>query len=44
MPVHKFRSIDDMNRAMALKTYPRGVFKFRTMEEAQRAREQSERT
>lgn len=63
MPVHKFRSIDDMNLApvlvvgpsgfarflrhcarywaMAPKTYPRGVFKFRTIEEAQQAREQS---
>lgn len=65
MPVHKFRSIDEMNRApllvagqsgfarflrhcarywsMAPKTFPRGVFKFRTIEEAQRARQLSEK-
>ena len=61
MPVQKFGTIEEMNRAPALqgprsdfdrflrhcarywaiapKTYPRGVFKFRTIEEAQRARE-----
>ena len=60
MPVQKFRSIEDMNRAptppfrqpdferflrhcarywaIAPKTYPRGVFKFRTIDEAQKAR------
>jgi hypothetical protein len=60
MPVQKFRSIEDMNRApvprcrvpdierflrhcarywaIAPKVYPRGVFKFRTIEEAQKAR------
>ena len=61
MPVQKFRSIEDMNkalliyppgaesfkrflrlcaryRAIAPKHYPRGVFKFRTIEEAQKAR------
>jgi len=60
MPVQKFRSIEDMNRAPVLespgshferflrqcarywaiapKKYPRGVFKFRTIEEAQEAR------
>lgn len=57
MPVQKFRSIEDMNRApvlaapeadfdrflrhcarywaMAPKTYPRGVFRFRRIEDAQ---------
>lgn len=62
MPVQKFRSIEEMNRAqvpesrksdfesflrhcarywaIAPKDYPRGVFKFRTIEEAQEAREQ----
>ena len=61
MPVQKFRSIEEMNkaplpesreppferflrhcarwRAIAPKHYPRGVFKFRTIEEAQKARE-----
>jgi hypothetical protein len=61
MPVQKFRSIEEMNRAVvpsseepdferflrhcarwwaiAPKHYPRGVFKFRTIEEAQKARE-----
>lgn len=61
MPVQKFRSIEEMNkaavppsqlsdferflrlcaryRALAPKHYPRGVFKFRSIEEAQRARE-----
>lgn len=60
MPVQKFRSIDEMNKAPVLesrlphferflrhcarywaispKRYPRGVFKFRTLEEAQEAR------
>jgi hypothetical protein len=60
MPVQKFRSIDEMNRApvvatagsvvdrffrhcarywkLAARTYPRGVFRFRTIEEAQAAR------
>jgi hypothetical protein len=61
MPVQKFRSIDEMNRAteparrgqadverflrhcarfwrIAPRTYPRGVFAFRTIEEAQLAR------
>lgn len=60
MPVQKFRSIDEMNRAsvarlhpspfeaflrhcaryraLARKAHPRGVFKFRTLEEAQAAR------
>jgi hypothetical protein len=58
VPVQKFRSIEEMNRApvvrepdferflrhcaryrlIAPKTYPRGVFKFRSLEEAQRAR------
>jgi hypothetical protein len=58
MPVQKFRSIDEMNRAspsesgsdfdrflrhcarywaMSPKMYPRGVFKFRSIEDAQRA-------
>ena len=61
MPVQKFRSIEDMNRApvprcrvpdverflrhcarcwaIAPKVYPQGVFKFRTIEEAQKARD-----
>ena len=61
MPVQKFRSIEEMNKAVpptrdeehferflrlcarwwaiAPKQYPRGVFKFRTIEEAQKARE-----
>jgi hypothetical protein len=61
MPVQKFRSIEEMNKAplrpparsdferflrhcarywvIAPKTYPRGVFKFRTIEDAQAARE-----
>ena len=60
MPVQKFRSIEEMNKAPVLespeesferflrhcarywaiapKRYPRGVFKFRTIEEAQAAR------
>ena len=60
MTVQKFRSIEEMNKAPAIrsrppdfdaflrhcarywaiapKRYPRGVFKFRTMEEAQNAR------
>ena len=61
MPVQKFRSIEEMNKAplirppgaesferflrlcarywaIAPKHYPRGVFKFRTIEEAQKAR------
>lgn len=60
MPVQKFRSIEEMNKArvpesrrsnferflrhcarywaIAPKRYPRGVFKFRTIEEAQSAR------
>jgi len=60
MPVQKFRSIEEMNKAPVLesreshferflrhcarywaiapKQYPRGVFKFRTLEEAQEAR------
>ncbi|MDO8835736.1 MAG: hypothetical protein Q7V01_09065 [Vicinamibacterales bacterium] len=61
MPVQKFRSIEDMDRApsapsgasdferflrhcarywaIAPRVYPRGVFKFRTIEDAQKARE-----
>ena len=61
MPVEKFRSIEEMNKApvrespehpferflrlcarywsVTPKRYPRGVFKFRTIEEAQAARE-----
>ena len=65
MPVQKFRSIEEMNKAsvperggsdaasnferflrhcarwwaISPKQYPRGVFKFRTIEEAQKARE-----
>jgi len=61
MPVQKFRSIDEMNKAplpvsrgsnferflrhcarwwaIAPKQYPQGVFKFRTIEDAQKARE-----
>jgi hypothetical protein len=60
MPVQKFRSIEEMNKAaepstheppferfarlcaqysaIAPKRYPRGVFKFRSIEEAQEAR------
>jgi hypothetical protein len=60
MPVQKFRSIEEMNKAepprsgtdhferflrhcarywaIAPKHYPRGVFKFRSLEEAQKAR------
>jgi hypothetical protein len=60
MPVQKFRSVEEMNRAPVLvsrqpdleqffrhcarfwaiapKVYPRGVFKFRTIEDAQKAR------
>ena len=62
MPVQKFRSIEEMNKAPAPesseppferfvrhcarywaispKRYPRGVFKFRTIEEMQEARKQ----
>ena len=61
MPVQKFRSIEEMNKALlpdtkephfehfmrhcapwwtiAPQLYPRGVFKFRGIEEAQKARE-----
>jgi hypothetical protein len=59
MPVQKFRSIEEMNKAsepqgseferflrhcarywaISPKKYPRGVFKFRSIEEAQKARE-----
>ena len=61
MPVQKFRSIEEMNKAavpetrgsnferflrhcarwwaIAPKQYPRGVFKFRTLEDAQQARD-----
>ena len=61
MPVQKFRSIEEMNKAtpsesrgsdferflrhcarwwaIARKQYPRGVFKFRTIEDAQKAHE-----
>ena len=60
MPVQKFRSIEEMNKApepssqeppferflrlcaqywaIAPQRYPRGVFKFRSIEEAQKAR------
>ena len=60
MPVEKFRSIDEMNKApepfsqeppferfvklcaqyweIVPKRYPRGLFKFRSIEEAQKAR------
>jgi hypothetical protein len=60
VPVQKFRSIEDMNKApvadprrsdferflrhcarywaIAPQRYPRGVFKFRTIEDAQKAR------
>jgi hypothetical protein len=60
MTVHRFRSIEEMNKArsadsglsdierflrlcarywlIAPKVYPRGVFKFRTIEDAQQAR------
>jgi hypothetical protein len=60
MPVRKFRSVEEMNRApversepptfeaflrhcaryrrLARKEYPRGVFRFRSLEEAQAAR------
>ncbi len=60
MPVQKFRSLEEMNRApierpdrspfeaflrhcarysaLAPRAYPRGVFKFRTLAEAQAAR------
>ena len=66
MPVQKFRSIEEMNKAPVLesrlpaferflrhcarywaispKRYPRGVFKFRTIEEAQKAREKHTRS
>ena len=37
MPVQKFGSIEEMNKAVAPES--RGVFKFRTIEEAQKARE-----
>jgi hypothetical protein len=62
MPVEKFRSIEEMNKApvresqehpferflrlcarywaIAPKRYPRGVFKFRTIEEAQKERDE----
>jgi hypothetical protein len=65
MPVHKFRSIEEMNKALlpesqnseferflrlcarvrliSPKRYPRGVFKFRSVEEAQRARAKQSR-
>jgi len=65
MPVQKFRSIEEMNKAplpksqgsdferflrhcarywlISPKHYPRGVFKFRTIEEAQKAREKHSR-
>lgn len=61
VPVQKFRSIDEMNRAQAPrdrvsdierflrhcaryralspKVYPRGVFKFRTIDDARQARD-----
>jgi hypothetical protein len=58
VPVQKFRSVEEMNRAPAFRrtdfegflrhcaryraiaptTYPRGVFKFRSIEDAERAR------
>ena len=72
MPVQKFRSIEEMNkatpphlfegdqsaaahfkrflrlcaryRALVPRRHPRGVFKFRTLEEAQKAREKYSRT
>ena len=66
MPVQKFRSIEEMNkapappsqlsnfeqflrlcaryRALVPSRYPPGVFKFRTFEEAQKAREKYSRT
>ncbi len=65
MPVQKFRSIEEMNKApvrsaqgadfdrflrhcarywtIAPRVYPRGVFKFRTIDEAQKAREKRHR-
>jgi len=61
VPVHKFRSVEEMDKAsvpdprgtdferflrhcarywtIAPRHYPRGVFKFRTIEEAQKARD-----
>jgi hypothetical protein len=64
MPVQKFRSIEEMNRApepfsqvppferfvhlcaqyaaISPNRYPRGVFKFRSIEEAQKARKKHE--
>jgi hypothetical protein len=63
MPVQKFRSIEEMNKAplpkshsdferflrhcnrywkISPKRYPRGVFKFRSIEEAQEARTKHE--
>ena len=65
MPVQKFRSVEEMNRAPVLaregddferflrhcarywaiapKVYPRGVFRFRSVEEAQAARDEQRR-
>ena len=65
MPVQKFRSIEEMDRApvpirtedgferfvrhcarmlrLAPRRYPRGVFRFRTIEEAQEARRHASR-